>query len=113
MRNFFKKLEKVVAMAEDCVYKNIAVKREPLDTNRQRPITARPSVVKFAGVEFSVYYKGNIIEVVYRPGSEASKNAAVNALRARGLREGERFTVTTRGSGRTQSVLRKWPTLKR
>lgn len=87
-------------MAEDCVYKNIAVKREPLDTNRQRPITARPSVVKFAGVEFSVYYKGNIIEVVYRPGSEASKNAAVNALRARGLREGEHFTVTTRGSGR-------------
>ncbi|MEM1891247.1 MAG: PaRep2b protein [Pyrobaculum sp.] len=65
-----------------------------------RDIEAGPNTVKFAGVEFSVNYGdkySDIIQVRYTPTSEASKNAAVNALRAKGLREGEHFTVTEQG----------------
>ncbi|MEM0484570.1 MAG: PaRep2b protein [Pyrobaculum sp.] len=64
-----------------------------------RDITAGPNVVEFAGTEFTVYYRGqsNRIDVEYHPRSEASKNAALNALKARGLREGEHFTVTEQG----------------
>ncbi|WP_181933446.1 PaRep2b protein [Pyrobaculum aerophilum] len=67
-----------------------------------RDITAGPNTVKLAGVEFSVNYNDihNTIEVMYRPGSETSKNAALNALKARGLVEGVHFTVTTKGAGR-------------
>uniref|UniRef100_UPI002FD89F58 PaRep2b protein n=1 Tax=Pyrobaculum aerophilum TaxID=13773 RepID=UPI002FD89F58 len=62
-----------------------------------REITAGPNTVKFAGVEFSVNYRSGTIDVEYQPSSEASKNAAVNALMARGLKEGVHFTVTERG----------------
>ncbi|MEM0484607.1 MAG: PaRep2b protein [Pyrobaculum sp.] len=67
-----------------------------------KDITAGPNTVKFAGTEFSVNYnnKTGNIEVVYQPRNEASKNAALNALKARGLVEGVHFTVTTGGSGR-------------
>ncbi|RFB00155.1 hypothetical protein CGL52_02025 [Pyrobaculum aerophilum] len=62
-----------------------------------RDIEAGPNTVKFAGAEFSVYYKGSKIMVKYQPTSETSKNAAVSTLRAKGLREGEHFTVTKQG----------------
>ncbi|RFA98624.1 hypothetical protein CGL52_06690 [Pyrobaculum aerophilum] len=64
-----------------------------------KDITVGPNTVKFASVEFSVNYKNKIdnIEVVYQPGSETSKNAAVNALKARGLVEGVHFTVKEYG----------------
>ena len=64
-----------------------------------REITTGPNTVKFAGVEFSVNYNDtrNAIDVEYQPSSEASKNAAVNAIKARGLVEGVHFTVTERG----------------
>ncbi|RFA98128.1 hypothetical protein CGL51_01955 [Pyrobaculum aerophilum] len=66
-----------------------------------KDIDAGPNTVKLAGVEFSVYYNDtrNTIEVEYQPGSETSKNAALNALSARGLVEGVHFTVTTGGAG--------------
>ncbi|AAL63634.1 paREP2b [Pyrobaculum aerophilum str. IM2] len=203
---FFKKLEEVVTMAEDYVYKNIAVEKGPLDTSGQWPkaiirfklngeevahitvywtgtelyakfggsrenaerlasiiralggeaevkrvskvwkvklytdgiasirhngwlnavrsfvdelkdkglisenrykqvvkeIETGPNTVKFADVEFSVNYKtrdkySDIIQVRYTPTSEASKNAALNALKARGLKEGIHFTVKEHG----------------
>ena len=74
-----------------------------------RDITAGPNTVKFAGVEFSVYYKDthNAIEVEYKPTSDASKNAAVDALKARGLQEGVHFTVTTKGAGRYEIYIVK------
>ncbi|MEM0483156.1 MAG: PaRep2b protein [Pyrobaculum sp.] len=62
-----------------------------------KDIEAGPNTVKFAGAEFSVYYKGSKIMVEYQPTSETSKNAAVSTLRAKGLREGEHFTVTKQG----------------
>ncbi len=62
-----------------------------------KDIEAGPNTVKFAGVEFSAYYESNGIRVEYHPGNEASKNAVVNALMARGLKEGVHFTVTERG----------------
>ncbi|WP_333639590.1 PaRep2b protein [Pyrobaculum aerophilum] len=64
-----------------------------------KDITAGPNVVKFAGVEFSISYVNKIM-VEYQPRNEASKNAALNALKARGLREGIHFTVTTKGAER-------------
>ncbi|MEM0483929.1 MAG: PaRep2b protein, partial [Pyrobaculum sp.] len=74
-----------------------------------KDIEAGPNVVKIAGVEFSVNYNDmhNTIEVMYRPGSETSKNAALNALKARGLVEGVHFTVTTRGAGRYEIRIAK------
>ncbi|MEM4898353.1 MAG: PaRep2b protein [Pyrobaculum sp.] len=67
-----------------------------------KDITAGPNTVKLAGVEFSVNYinKTGNIEIVYQPTSETSKNAAVDALKARGLVEGVHFTVTTKGAKR-------------
>ncbi|RFA99285.1 PaRep2b protein [Pyrobaculum aerophilum] len=62
-----------------------------------KDIEAGPNTVKFAGVEFSAYYESNGIRVEYHPGNEASKNAVVNALKARDLKEGVHFTVTERG----------------
>nr|WP_309544090.1 PaRep2b protein [Pyrobaculum aerophilum] len=64
-----------------------------------KDIEAGPNTVKFAGVEFSVYYINSKIEVKYHPGSGISKNTAVSALKARGLEEGKHFTVTTKGVG--------------
>ncbi|RFA93515.1 hypothetical protein CGL51_12685 [Pyrobaculum aerophilum] len=64
-----------------------------------KDIEAGPNTVKFAGVEFSVYYVNKRITVEYHPTNEASKNAAVDALKARGLKEGVHFTVTTGGTG--------------
>ncbi|MEM0484471.1 MAG: PaRep2b protein [Pyrobaculum sp.] len=74
-----------------------------------RDITAGPNVVKFAGVKFSVNYDDtrNTTVVEYRQGSEASKNAVLNALMARGLREGVHFTVTTEGAGRYEIYVTK------
>ena len=65
-----------------------------------RDIEAGPNVVKFAELEFSAYYTNKSILVEYKSTSDASKNAAVNALRARGLKEGVHFTVNTVGAGR-------------
>ncbi|WP_333638950.1 PaRep2b protein [Pyrobaculum aerophilum] len=67
-----------------------------------KEIETGPNVVKFADVEFSVNYKtrdkySDIIQVRYTPTSEASKNAALNALKARGLKEGIHFTVKEHG----------------
>ncbi len=67
-----------------------------------KEIETGPNVVKFADVEFSVNYKtrdkySDIIQVRYTPTSEASKNAALNALKARGLKEGIHFTVKEYG----------------
>ncbi|MCX8137134.1 PaRep2b protein [Pyrobaculum aerophilum] len=64
-----------------------------------KDIEAGPNTVKFAGAEFSVYYETGVkrIKVKYQPSSEASKNAAINALKARGLEEGRHFTVTEQG----------------
>ncbi|WP_333639362.1 PaRep2b protein [Pyrobaculum aerophilum] len=64
-----------------------------------KDVAAGPNVVKLAGAEFSVYYGTGMksIMIVYNPRSEASKNAALNALKAKGLKEGEHFTVTERG----------------
>ncbi|RFA98399.1 hypothetical protein CGL52_07150 [Pyrobaculum aerophilum] len=66
-----------------------------------RDIKAGPNTVKFAGVKLSVDYNDtrNAIEVEYQPTSDASKNAAVDALKAKGLKEGVHFTVTTGGAG--------------
>lgn len=64
-------------------------------------IEAGPNVVKFAGVELSVYYRGHNILVSYQPTKESSKNAAVDALRARGLVEGVHFSVTKSGKNYT------------
>ncbi|RFA95083.1 hypothetical protein CGL51_08410 [Pyrobaculum aerophilum] len=61
-----------------------------------RDIEAGPNTVKFAGVEFSVNYDNKVL-VSYNPRNEISKNTAVDALRARGLKEGVHFTVTERG----------------
>ncbi|MEM0484483.1 MAG: PaRep2b protein [Pyrobaculum sp.] len=63
-----------------------------------RDITAGPNTVKFAGVEFLVNYTYRGVQIDYHQSSDASKNAALNALKARGLREGEHFTVTEQGS---------------
>ncbi|RFA98524.1 PaRep2b protein [Pyrobaculum aerophilum] len=62
-----------------------------------RDIEAGPNVVKFAGVEFSAYYTNRGIQVNYQPRSKNSKNAALNALKARGLKEGVHFTVKEYG----------------
>ncbi|HII45994.1 PaRep2b protein, partial [Pyrobaculum aerophilum] len=67
-----------------------------------KEIETGPNTVKFADVEFSVNYKtrdkySDIIQVRYTPTSEASKNAALNALKARGLKEGIHFTVKEHG----------------
>ncbi|MCX8137437.1 PaRep2b protein [Pyrobaculum aerophilum] len=58
-------------------------------------IEAGPNIVKFYGAKFSVYYETGAkrIDVKYQPSDENSKNAAVNALKDRGLREGVHFTV--------------------
>nr|WP_309544137.1 PaRep2b protein [Pyrobaculum aerophilum] len=64
-----------------------------------RDITAGPNTVKFAGAEFTVYYTNKSILVEYQPRSENSKNVAVGALKARGLKEGVHFIVTTKGAG--------------
>ncbi len=58
-----------------------------------RDIETGPNTVKLAGAKFSVNYKNDNIHVKYKPRSEASKNAAVNALSAWGLKEGKHFTV--------------------
>ncbi|MEM4732536.1 MAG: PaRep2b protein [Desulfurococcaceae archaeon] len=63
-----------------------------------KDIIAGPNTVEFAGVKFSVYYrkredKSDEIIVVYQPMKDTAKDAAVNSLSARGLREGEHFTV--------------------
>ncbi|MEM0485092.1 MAG: PaRep2b protein [Pyrobaculum sp.] len=64
-----------------------------------RDLETGPNTVKFAGVEFTVNYENKIM-VKYHPRNENAKNAAVNALMARGLREGVHFTVTTEGTER-------------
>ncbi|MEM1890744.1 MAG: PaRep2b protein, partial [Pyrobaculum sp.] len=67
-----------------------------------RDLEAGPNTVKFAGVEFTVNYRGQSdkIHVRYHPGSEASKNAIVDTLKARGLKEGVHFTVNIVGAER-------------
>ncbi|WP_258870472.1 PaRep2b protein [Pyrobaculum aerophilum] len=62
-----------------------------------RDIEAGPNAVKFARIKFSVNYDNKVL-VRYQPRNEDSKNAAVNALKARGLKEGVHFTVTEHGS---------------
>ncbi|RFA93974.1 PaRep2b protein [Pyrobaculum aerophilum] len=66
-----------------------------------RDIATGPNTVNYAGVEFSVYHKTegkyDFLEIRYHPGNEASKNAVVNALKARGLKEGVHFTVKEYG----------------
>ncbi|MCX8137153.1 PaRep2b protein [Pyrobaculum aerophilum] len=65
-------------------------------------IEAGPNIVKFSGVKFSVYYETRMknIMVEYQPRNDNAKNAAVDALKARGLKEGVHFTVNTVGAGR-------------
>ncbi|WP_309544103.1 PaRep2b protein [Pyrobaculum aerophilum] len=62
-----------------------------------RDIEAGPNTVKFAGVEFSVNYTNKGIQVDCHWSSEASKNAAVSALKAKGLEGGKHFTVREYG----------------
>ncbi|RFB00297.1 hypothetical protein CGL52_01435 [Pyrobaculum aerophilum] len=62
-----------------------------------KEIETGPNAVKFAGVEFSVYYKNSKIEIECQPTSDVSKNAAVNALKVKGLVEGKDFTVKEYG----------------
>lgn len=62
-----------------------------------KEIETGPNVAKFAGVEFSAHYTNRGIQVNYQPRSEASKDAALNALKARGLKEGIHFTVKEYG----------------
>ncbi|MCX8136359.1 PaRep2b protein [Pyrobaculum aerophilum] len=65
-----------------------------------KDIEAGPNTVKYAGIEFSVVYKSKGIEVRHQPRSEASKNAIVDTLKARGLKEGVHFTVNIVGAER-------------
>ncbi|RFA94332.1 hypothetical protein CGL51_10280 [Pyrobaculum aerophilum] len=69
-----------------------------------KDIIAGSNTVEFAGVKFSVYYrkredKSDEIIVVYQPMKDTAKDAAVNSLSARGLREGEHYTVVTKDIG--------------
>ncbi|MEM0485021.1 MAG: PaRep2b protein [Pyrobaculum sp.] len=72
-----------------------------------KDIEAGPNTVKYAGIEFSVVYKSKGIEVRHQPRSEASKNTAVDALKARGLKEGVHYTVNTVGAGRYEIRITK------
>ena len=72
-----------------------------------RDITAGPNTAKLAGVEFSVNYKYNAIVVSYNPRNEDFKNAAVDALRTKKLREGRDFTVTEQDRGYRISVIKE------
>ncbi|MEM1890745.1 MAG: PaRep2b protein, partial [Pyrobaculum sp.] len=71
-----------------------------------RDIEAGPNAVKFARIKFSVNYDNKVL-VRYQPRNEDSKNAAVNALKARGLKEGVHYTVNTVGAGRYEIRITK------
>ncbi|WP_333639578.1 PaRep2b protein, partial [Pyrobaculum aerophilum] len=58
--NFFKKLNEIIAMVENYVYRNIAVERGPLDTSGQWPKT----VIRFKlggeeAAHITVYWTGS------------------------------------------------------
>ncbi|WP_333638741.1 PaRep2b protein [Pyrobaculum aerophilum] len=72
-----------------------------------RDLEAGPNVVKLVSAEFTVYYTNKGIEIKYHTRNENPKNATVDALKARGLREGEHFTVTEQDRGYRISVVKE------
>ena len=82
--NFFKKLNEIITMAEDYVYKNIAVEKGPLDTSGQWPKT----VIRFKlnGEEvahITVYWTGTELYAKFG-GSRENAERLASFIRALG-----------------------------
>ncbi|WP_258871747.1 PaRep2b protein [Pyrobaculum aerophilum] len=82
--NFFKKLEEIITMAEDYIYRNVTVERGPLDTSGQLPKTAIRFKLGDEEVAYiNMYWTGNKLLAQFT-GSRESAERLASIIRALG-----------------------------